>query len=176
METFEPYSPDAAAMLAALGKDELYEVTQTGFDFYCDLNGITGGLRWALEEERAAYLIPPDNEIRMQYLADPGTDIHWGWLLACRTNLFTKNKRAKAHALDVIRMMTRHERVPADVRAAAGVFLTALAEAKPTDLIPAITAPDSEKWKTMSDEELYRRLDALRQRLNNAAEGRHGSE
>src|SRR4029077_1656769 len=86
MET-EPYSEDAAAVLAALRKNELYEVTQTEFDLYCDLQAIAGDRRWALEDERATYLLPPDDEIRMHYLADPATDIHWGWLLALRNKL-----------------------------------------------------------------------------------------
>jgi hypothetical protein len=73
-------------------------------------------------------------------------------------------------------MLSSCDKVPADVRAAAAGFLAALAQAKPTDPIPTITAPDAGKWKTMSDEELYRRLDALRELLANKSRRRYGSE
>ena len=172
------YSPEAAAMLALLGKDELYEVTQTEFDLYCELQGIAGDRRWALEDERAAYMLPPDDDIRDAYLPDPATDIHWGWLLLWRNKLeWASSKKPRAHALALIQMLGRcEEKVPADVRRAAREFLAALAQAKPNDPIPTITTPDAAKWKTMSDQELYRRLDALRELLANKARRRHGSE
>jgi hypothetical protein len=174
----DPYSADATAMLIALGKSELFQVSQTEFDVYCDTHGIAGDRRTALEDERAAYLLPPDDELRLFYLADPATDIHWGWLLALRNNLewAGNNKRARAHALRAIRMISRSDKIPADVREASVEFLDALADAKQADPIPSITAPDAETWKTMPDEELYRRADALRQMLSSAARRRYGSE
>jgi hypothetical protein len=107
--------------------------------------------------------------LRAYYLADPQTSIQWAWLAFWRDRLKSTSQTLRIFAKDRIQKFADDAALPADVRKAAGDLLAAFTQRKADDPFPAIQIPGSERWETMSHDELYfKRMVPVKQSFTDA--------
>lgn len=159
-------STDAREMLLVLKLKPLalFMVSIEQLDGYCKRRHITGPQYDALYEEWRDYHLPSDEWLRLLYLADPTTDIHWAWLAHWRNVLATTKKRlVRQFAEYTIGMLSKYERVPADVRAAASDFLARFRQIEEGQPLPEVSIPCKERWAEMPHRDLSQRMSRLRE-------------
>jgi hypothetical protein len=96
-----------------------------------------------------------DEYMRAVYLADPSTSIWWARLAFWRDRLKSTSPTLRSFAKHCILKIADDAALPADARKAAADLLAAFNKRKAGDPVPAIQIPGSERWKTMSHDELY---------------------